>query len=254
MYQDLINKYRSPIDRVIVKPHDEGKDRVMCGGVELTLVTDYNPGFYANQSGVVIAAPEKLRELPPEGYTREKYSNFRQYDVDIVMKPGDTVYYHHNSIGEETYLDDGLYWVSHNLIYLIIRGDEIICPDDHLMIEPVLEDLADRVSPSGIILVPDMDADKARPKYLQGIVRYLGKPTRAERNSYPGLQAGSRIIYSEHSDIELKVGGKSFYRMRFEDILAIDGRESNNDVRPLTKLDLHDPAVRKNFMADIQGS
>lgn len=226
---------RSIYNRVIVKP-DEDPSTVMIGGFQIMLVTgvsdqinesihnaDNNDVFKhltkrQVQSGIVVAAPEKLTELPKEMEGGAGYSYWRQWDVDIICQPGDRIWFHHNCItdNEEARVDNELFAVPYNLCYCIQRGDELICLDDNMLVELNEETVLE----SGIILLnkySDNMANKAQ--FFEGTIRYLGKPTKRERNYADPLEVGDIVIYSEDSDIKLQVGDITYYRMKYPDIL-----------------------------------
>lgn len=144
-------------------------------------------------------------------------------DFEREVMAGDKIYFHFNTISDNNlvqYLGEKIYKLRYPDAICVVREPEIIPVAGHVLIDPLwedgVEDLGDgkrgKLSSSG--LVTELH-DK--PKYLEGIVRYVCQPMKGE--DIP-VVPGDKILYPQHADWEVEIEGKKFYVMKYWEIEA----------------------------------
>jgi chaperonin GroES len=84
----------------------------------------------------------------------------------------------------------------------------------YVLVDPV--DAEDK-TPSGIIL-----PESAKEKPAQGIVLSTGEPIIIQgKEILPPVKVGDRVVYKKWGGDEIKVGGKEYKLVKFEDLMAI---------------------------------
>lgn len=129
------------------------------------------------------------------------------------LKVGDTVMVHHNAFKEHNLMSvsENIYNLYKDpMIYCYLRDDGIGMVSDYVFVEPQLEDKT--ITDAGIYL-PHV---KQRKKSQVGILRNIGKRT----DDVEDVQVGDTIAYQKLADYELKVKGKTMFRMKQDRILA----------------------------------
>lgn len=157
-------------NNVLVKPVDPSKI-ITLSGVELYLDTRFEEQKNAPQAGTVMQIPEKLT------FTHEKGRPSLNFDVDMELQVGDKVIFNYNAIpaaiGSGRKINGG-YLIPYDMIYVAIRGDQVICVGGSVIVEPVSEIIKSK------IIIPDAAQGKRLKTF--GIVRYASAlPHRAER-------------------------------------------------------------------------
>lgn len=84
----------------------------------------------------------------------------------------------------------------------------------YVLVDPV--DAEDR-TPSGIIL-----PESVKEKPAQGIVLSTGEPIIIQgKEILPPVRVGDRVVYKKWGGDEIKVSGKEYKLVKFEDLMAI---------------------------------
>jgi len=179
---------------VLVKPKPTNK--LLLGGKEFYLDTRFEETKNAPSCGEVIAVPDKLRFSMVEGQTT------LEYDTDIDIKIGDMVIFHYlteeNAQMDGRIMEDGNILIRYDSLFIAKRGDEVICLNDYIIVEPESAVIKTNLE------IPDV-VSKQKAKQV-GIVKYAGTPVRAYRffpDDYPdpSLQVGDRVVFSDQQRI-----------------------------------------------------
>jgi co-chaperonin GroES (HSP10) len=134
-------------------------------------------------------------------------------DEEEEIKVGDTVMVHHNAFKKNNLISasEDIYNLHKDpMIYCYIRDDKMEMVSDYVFVEPQLDDKT--ITDAGIYL-PYM---KGRKKSQVGILRNIGKRT----EDVGDAEVGDTIVYQKLADYELKVKGKTMFRMKQDRILA----------------------------------
>lgn len=225
-----------PFNYVLVKP--EPTDEIsLPNGKKLFLSTIFEETKHAPTVGEVLCVPERL-------IFNEDGINSLLFKTEMEVRVGDRVVFHflaHQQAKDEgRILDDG-FMVRYDSIYLILRGEEIIPINGHLVVEPESQLVKSN------IIIPDSNKKKAQ---RIGKVRYAGKPVDGYLN-YPHLtdvndfpmvmkderfvkgnryaQEGDRVYFSHFDAVPLQhdpeihgaVEKVLLYRMQHKDVLLI---------------------------------
>src|SRR6478736_380693 len=184
-------------DRFIITPLNDEKfiTEKQIGDRKMIINTSIEHAEYVDRIGVIVSLP---------------------LDYDGVAMVGDHVVVQHNVF--RTYFDgqgltresdshiyDNLFQVMPELIYLIIRGEEIISVDDYCFVKPIVE----MKKWIGEVEVQHQGFIKYSNDYLKSI----------------GIESGNKIAFETDSEYEFNILGEKLYRMRNECILA----KLNND-------------------------
>lgn len=174
---------------VVVKADDPNDNVEMKNGKKLWIDTSFNPQQHAVISGEVIATGPNVKDL----------------------QKGDRVFFHYNCYRDNFRLfhnKDDLLRVPLELIYCKLRDGEMEMMDDKLLVEPI--DNPEYKSENDIVLT-----NQSKYKELHAKVAYLPK-------NYKGdMKAGDTIIYDPESDIPIKIGGTTYFRMEVGWVQAI---------------------------------
>ena len=216
-----------PFDWVLVKPKPTNK--LLLGGKEFYLDTRFEETKNAPSCGEVIAVPDKLRFSMVEGQTT------LEYDTDIDIKIGDMVIFHYlteeNAQMDGRIMEDGNILIRYDSLFIAKRGDEVICLNDYIIVEPESAVIKTNLE------IPDV-VSKQKAKQV-GIVKYAGTPVRAYRffpDDYPdpSLQVGDRVVFSHYNAVPLQqyaeIHGELskgiLYKMQRRDVDAIINQEA----------------------------
>lgn len=98
---------------------------------------------------------------------------------------------------------------------MVVKRDAKIKPlAGHALIEP---QEAEEVTASGIVL-----PDTAQEKPAQGKVLAVGGPALVEgKEIKPEFKVGDLVLYKKWGGDEIKIEGKEFKLVKFEDVMAI---------------------------------
>jgi co-chaperonin GroES (HSP10) len=247
---------------VIVKMKKFFNDEV--GGLKIN--TTFRPQWYVKQEAEVVSVPDNPITAPiywrydgspaprAEQPTRTEpvYNLYHhqgepvfgeQFDVDI--KPGDTVFFHFNSIYypgtnqdvRVSYIhtdEDGYEYhrVKLSSIYLRIRDGKVKMLFGRVSVKPLPEEMQEvevegsktlAVVKNGLVM-----STKEQLKYLEGIVDHIGDFAGPEKRE--GVVSGDRILYLPNSEFENVLEGDRAYIMLYTWIVA---KWSGEDYSPL---------------------
>jgi hypothetical protein len=131
------------------------------------------------------------------------------YEGDI--KTGDKVVVQHNIFRvtfddqgiprqSDSHIKDDLFGIPKDLIYLIIRDEEIIAPDDVLFVEPIIEH-------------DEWHGYKALENI--GIAKYVNADMQSQ-----GISSGDKIAFKSFSNYEFELFGTKYWMMKSRRITA----------------------------------
>lgn len=176
----------------IISPLNGEKFRTTkkVGDKELIINTSIEHAIDVNRIGVVESVP---------------------IDYNGNIKVGDNIVVQHNIF--RTYFDgqgltreskfhikDNYFKVEPELIYLIIRGEEIISVDNYVFVSPIFEE----VKWKGRV-----------EKQHQGILKYDNQILLSK-----GIKKGDTVVFSPNSEYQFDIFDETLYRMRVKRILA----------------------------------
>jgi hypothetical protein len=229
-----------PYNWVLVKPC--ATDEIaLSSGQKLFLSTLFEETARAPAVGVVEMVPDKLRFNAEEG---QGYGSLH-FETDMELQAGDKVIFHFNAremAESEGRIVDDCMLISYDILYVAIRGDEIIPVNGHVIVEPEN---------------PFIKTTLAIPEYLKkqaakkiGRVVHAGKPVRRylfypdinPQKDFPmyfdgqkwsplmrPVQKDDRIYFSHYDAVPLQldptINGElkkvMLYRMQHKDVLAV---------------------------------
>lgn len=147
-------------------------------------------------------------------------------DAPAGMKcnPGDMILFHHNicrkSWGPGGKLKRSAFQVRPGIFFVPVTEVFMIMPegaDDWQALDPFVFvkplPLGDRLLPNGLPVPEEFYKNR---KNLQGEIAYVN-----EELSEMGVEEGDRIIFQQDSEHEYKIRGELYYKMRTNDILAL---------------------------------
>lgn len=187
---------------MIVELEKETEDQVVLGdGTELWMDTELERAWHARQYGVIIHPTLN----PKHGYQK----------CDIELNEGEKVYFHHFVMDDRFQQkiadveNDKTYKAHVDQVYCVIRNGNPVMLQDFIFVEPVFEPEENYMTKSGIML-------KAEPEKLEreGIVRHINK-----FSNDCGVEVGDHIYFDTGCNYEMEVEGKTYYRMRNENVL-----------------------------------
>jgi len=179
---------------------------VLSDGTELWLDTELEKFQHARQYGII-----KYPTLNPR----------KQFDDGVDLQPGEKVYFHHfvcderinkyiSVASDEKITKEKIYQAYIDQVYCVIRDEDIVMLQDYVFVEPVYEDDSNYITSSGIYLKPEKETLKER-----GIVRHINK-----FSEDLDIKVGQKVIFQKACNYEMEVEGKTYYRMKNENILA----------------------------------
>ena len=184
LYQFLVKPY---FDRYDNTRYIDGKELIINTGIE-----DHK---FVSKKAVVVSTPAA-------------------FDTDI--RPGDTVYVHHNIFrryydmkGREknssTFFKDELYFCNLDQVYMYNLKTHL----DYCFVKPILNKST-------------LTVDKEKEHF--GILRYSNKSLEAV-----GLKPGALVIFTPNSEFEFIVEGERLYCMKSNDIAVTHEHEGNEE-------------------------
>tara|TARA_A100001201_G_scaffold107179_1_gene91668 strand:- start:2402 stop:3028 length:627 start_codon:yes stop_codon:yes gene_type:complete len=194
----------------VEKPYE---DTVEINGVEIEINITYNPLVLARQYGVVYETPGFL----PKG-------------LEFDVKKGDKIYFHHlitasssnasnKEITDEDYKSDHLVeWIGKKNIYKVhwqhiyarVRKGKLKMLHHWNFVKQKTETDDDIKTKSGIYLKSEKEDIT-----LHGYIEHLSDWMKEQ-----GIKKGDEVVFSENSEYNMKIEGKTLMRMRNADILA----------------------------------
>lgn len=150
-------------------------------------------------------------------------------DVQVDIEPGDTVYFHYNTLlNEQNYLyrdmRDGMlvYRVPYGSIYCRVRKQKITMLNAFVLVSEIYDDEVVDIEVDGRTVKGKMHGNLVasigeRPKYLSGILRHIGEGIGPDRRDIP---VGTHVVFRPSSEFVNMIEGEAFYVMRHWDIVA----------------------------------
>jgi len=170
-------------------------------GLSLVLITGGEPGsdlHHVREYGEVVATPKLLST---------------HLDTTMDVQIGDKIYFHFHTVSDENRIElegEIYYKVHYSQVYCAIRDNRLIMLNDYLLATPKMESEDDIKTPGGIYLKMEPE-----PIPLRAIVAHIPAGP-----GFDEIQVGDEIYYNSHSDVPISIEGKSYYRMRQQDVLA----------------------------------
>lgn len=241
--------------RVIVKLKGNFNDKLKGEeGSEFLLDVSYNPTHHIRTEAEVVGVPEKINSnvltqvysgspaykvhgnAPIKNLYHYQHKWLFTQDTDFDAIEGDVVYFHYNAIdwvnnytenGRESFLgtdEDGFEYhqVDIETIFCRIRDGKIKMLNGKVLVTQLIEDTEEiqlidgntvqgTTSESGLIL-----SLGEKPKYLEGIVQYIGEDVLCELTVLPQ----DRVMYLKNSEFANTIEGIEYYVMSQWDIVA----------------------------------
>jgi len=159
-------------------------------------------------------------------------------DFEMEVEEGDKVYFHHNTITEDNEVGEvegkKTFRLEYQNAICVVRTkkaiaapsgrevswEEIIPIAGHILVEPLwqdgVEDLGNGIK--GIVTKSGIISElHEKPEPLRGNIVFAGKPMKGEDQE---LFPGDKIIYLPHSDYNVEIEGKTYYVMKYWEIIA----------------------------------
>jgi co-chaperonin GroES (HSP10) len=210
-----MEKLQPLYDNLLVEVDWEWRNEITTksGVVGVVWEDDRNRAIGAQRKGVVTNVPR--------GISQHHYLSLIQQKVEI----GDTVYFHFNSVSEDTKVqlsvyDKPSYLVHLENVFAILRNGKIIMYADRVFCEPVFDDdivtLEDgmkvKKSKSGIITQINVSHNMKR-----AILSHIGYPLKGRNKTE--VEPGDKVYYEKDADFENEIEGKVYFCMIQDDIL-----------------------------------
>ena len=221
-------------NRVLIKP-DDNYDEVTLNdgtyeGLKLKLVTKFEEFVHAISSGKVLEVPDKLVFYPKGG------EGSVRFDVDMELQKGDHIIFHYLAvknaekhspkIPQECGYPHGALFIDYDLIYVVIRGEQVFTVNGYIIIEAEEDEINTK-----LYLPKHMRTSKSQSR---GTVRYIGNPARAYQD-YPEigieneyLKPGDKVWFPTFDAVPLQTdlhtlldNGKVLYRMQYKDVVPM---------------------------------
>lgn len=100
----------------------------------------------------------------------------------------------------DNHIKDDLFMITHDLIYLIIRGEEVIAPDDVLFAKPIIN-------------YDEWHGYKTMENI--GIAKYVNENMKKQ-----GISPGDRIAFKSYSNYEFNIFGNTYWMMKNRRVTA----------------------------------
>lgn len=211
---------------VAIRPFPADEIRLRSGE-KLYLDVRFEEYLNARTAGEVVAVPEKLvYNTDPDRYSLE-------WDTDMELQVGDVIIYNYlavkNSMHMKQFIDHEVVCIPYDKIYVAIRGEEIICINGNILVEPE-DEFVDT-----FLHVPENA--KIKSKQI-GRVAYAGKPNRQYRayvinfgikSGDEAVNVGDRILFNWNDAIPIQPNAELrgeitrglLYRMQHKDVHGV---------------------------------
>lgn len=225
------------------------------------LDTAFDSARHTKNWGIVVSVPKRLSAdrnlmtkgngIPAPTYDVEEMMEVKHLsDVEMVIEPGDKVYFHYNTIQNiirephrvlKEVIEEGKKWyyvrLRYDQVFCAVRGGEIIPVASWVFVRPDMESWDDILIPVPVIGAngkPILNHDgtpKMKPKeqwlavksmpdkkYLLGFVEAIGAPLKGH---VCDMKAGDKIVYTKFADFVVQVEGKDYFLIKQGNILAV---------------------------------
>lgn len=181
--------------------------------------------------GEVIAVPTKLSRIPTHG--ADQWGDEYRYisDINPIVRPGDRIYYHFNTISEDNRLKEcfedftsKIYKVRYEHIFCLVRDGQIVPVGDYVLVEKTYDTDVQPVDVNGKEVMAKMTGSGlvteigVKPKTEVGTVAFIGPPLNGDPDL--GLTAGDLVLFIKDSDWVNVIEGKEYYIMHQRDIMG----------------------------------
>lgn len=215
---------------VAIRPFPSDEIRLK-DGKKLYLDIRFEEYLNAKTAGEVIAVPEKLTFNPDGVVTLD-------WETDMELQVGDVVVYNYlavkNAIDMGNVFGDGVVAISYDKIYTAIRGNEVICVNGFILVEPEQEKIVTTLH------LPEIAKEQSKQI---GRVVYAGTPNRGYRieklfNGHTApdepVHVGDRVVFNWNDaipiqpNVELRgeISRSMLYRMQHKDVHGIVPNEA----------------------------
>jgi co-chaperonin GroES (HSP10) len=221
MVRAIVNSVLVKVDWEIKREMQYGSLKLAINPIEGKQNDSYDPTGHRQTCGVVVSTPL--------GY--DDHFLISRIHKDLVV--GDKVYFHYNSIDEDTRIEidgDTLYYVPYDMIFCAIRdgepymiGGRVLCEPyydkDLVEIEHLGTKIRAKISPSGLVTtVTGWNPDSEDGHNLsKAVLAYIGKPLIGD-NELP-VKKGDVVYYLKNADFENYIEGKKYFVMMQEDLI-----------------------------------
>lgn len=212
---------------VAIKPFPSDEIRLKDGN-KLYLANVFEEYLNARTAGIVVGLPDRLK------FSDDMYAVSMPWKTELELQEGDRVVFNYladkNSKGLGYFFEDGVMCVPYEQIYVAFRGDDMICLNGFIIVEPDEDEI------KTILEVPEIAKSKSK---IKGTVRYAGKPNQGYRDELmekgrtsPDYQinVGDRVMFhwtdaiplQPNAELRGELTRKLMYRMQHKDVLGIE--------------------------------
>lgn len=216
------------LNNVLVKIDWEVKRQMQYKSLSLEIIPfegklndSYDPKGHRQTKGVVVSLPLGFSDEPA----------FTKIRKDVRL--GDTIYFHFNSIDEDTRIEIGedyYYQISYDQIICIVRDGEIIMVGGRILVRPYFDkDIQDidhlggkikvKTTASGLVsTVIGWDVESKDGHHLnKGTLAHISHE--AVGDMPLPIKAGDTVYFETDSDWENWIEDKMYFVMRQEDLI-----------------------------------
>lgn len=205
-------------NNVLIEPI-KADNEIIIGGKKFILDNEYLELQNITIVGKVLAVPESII------YDTQNYGYSMEWDTDMELKVGDTVWCTYMSVknsmnGNDPKIINGNPCIPYGSCIVAKRGDEVICLNGYVLIEPVRRD-------DVCGLLPPMIADS--PNLNVGYIRHIGTPNREYFDkTYDDdmYSVGDLVCFEDVNNLTLEYetqrffSDKELFRMQRRDIIC----------------------------------
>ena len=229
---------RALVDFVYLKVEKEREDRI--GALGLVLDTRYEHGEHNRIWGTVVSVPKKLSDAPllylkeEIGFPYPRNPEFKFVtlaDINPIVKEGDKVYFHFNTISEDNRLKEyfadihsKIFKVRYDDIMCVVREGNIIMVGSWVLVDKVFDPDVKEVEVNGHMVMAKTTGSGlvteigVKPRPLAGTVVHIGDPFLCDEELE--IVSGDQVLFTKESDWVNTIEGKEYYVMRQRDIIA----------------------------------
>ena len=197
------------LDLFVVELEKQINDTIVTdGGLELFVDNKFNEFQHRVTEGPVVASP--LRH-------------------DTGVKEGDTLYFHHLVV-----MNEGQVLTGHEKHYLV-RYDPVNTVNNQAIAYKCQESGEVQPLAGWTLLEPVGEPEPGEQSDLIEVVKLVDSPVRTARVPFDcdatkelGIKKGDVVGLKKNRDYEIKIDGKTYFRVRAEDILYVE-EEVHND-------------------------